>query len=621
MSGGQEVYPVYVTIGNIAKSVRRKPSERATILLGYLPIDKFEDITSDTERARVRAELTHRSMEVLMAPLKAASKEGVEMWCADGYLRRVYPIVAAFVGDWPEQNKMACTNQGGCPVCTASHKGRGDIKQHAPLRKATDTLDAIRSYFRHGRHLGELEELKLKPWMPWWADIPYMNFHSCIAPDLLHQLHQGLFKSHILPWIFTSIGSVLADARFSAMPQAQGMRHFSNRVSKIQQWTGRESKELMKQILPVLVGSGVNIDFVELIRNALDFMYRAHASRMDDEDIAELEDCLATFHRLKAVVVESGLYKEIGRFDNIPKIHMLSHYSHSTRELGTPDGFNTESPEHLHIIYAKRPYRASNKVKPKPQMLKMIQRQEAIRIHHAYLKDCFGPFEEVAEEPGGVMNAEEVEEEDEENEEENKEEDEEEDEAGGGIGVDSRGNSKGEAQGIGLDAGTDLDHDSDNEVGHEAEEANAMPEPNYPDATVIMAKRQTCEVLGHGLVKSCGTDFASAVTNCLSSKLNISDAKGLISLHHSFPVWHKFLLQHRPLSFAPGEPPKRDVVRARPGQGDHAAQFDTVLILDKPEKFGLDRKFYPFIFCLYLQFSLLATRVQSCTCPCDIWAP
>lgn len=153
MSGGQEVYPVYVTIGNIAKSVRRKASERATILLGYLPIDKFENITSDSERARLRAELTHRSMEVLMAPLKVASREGVDMWCADGCLRRVYPIVASFVGDWPEQNEMACTSQGGCPVCTTPHKGRGDLKQRAPLRKATETLAAIRSYFQYDRHL------------------------------------------------------------------------------------------------------------------------------------------------------------------------------------------------------------------------------------------------------------------------------------------------------------------------------------------------------------------------------------------------------------------------------------------------------------------------------------
>lgn len=434
--------------------------------------------------------------------------------------------------------------------------------------------------------------------MPWWADLPYTNFHACITPDLLHQLHQGLFKSHVLPWVFTAIGAGVADGRFSAMSHAQGMRHFAKRVSKIQQWTGRESKEIMKQILPVLVGSTINVDFVELIRSALDFMYRAHASRMDDEDIAELEESLSTFHRLKAVVVELGMYKEMGRFDNVPKIHMLSHYSHSTRELGTPDGFNTESPEHLHIIYAKRPYRASNKVKPKPQMLKLIQRQEAIRIHRAYLKDCFGPFEDVAEEPGGVV-AEDVEVEDDDDDDDDDEDGDDyggTDEVAAGAAVGSQGNEGGEEV-AGRDGGTSMDlgpagDDSDHEADHEAEEVCEIPEPNYPGAVVGCAKRPTCEVLGHKIVKSYETsDLATALTNCLSSRLNISDTTGLISLHHTFPVWHRFSLQHRPLSFAPGEPPKRDVIRAHPAQGDRMGEFDTVLILDKPEKFGLERKF------------------------------
>jgi hypothetical protein len=112
LSGGQEAYPVYLTLGNISKAVRRKASEHATILVGYLPVEKFEDVKSEAERARLKANLLHRAMAAIMDPLKKAGSEGVRMWCADGRERLVYPIVAAFVGDWPEQNIMACTNQG-----------------------------------------------------------------------------------------------------------------------------------------------------------------------------------------------------------------------------------------------------------------------------------------------------------------------------------------------------------------------------------------------------------------------------------------------------------------------------------------------------------------------------
>ncbi|KAG9118351.1 hypothetical protein FRC07_007166 [Ceratobasidium sp. 392] len=76
MCGGQKAYP---------------PSRQAWVLLGYLPVDSFEDVEDDKERRRLKADLVHRLMEKLLVPLKVASEEGVEMWCLDGRLRRVYP--------------------------------------------------------------------------------------------------------------------------------------------------------------------------------------------------------------------------------------------------------------------------------------------------------------------------------------------------------------------------------------------------------------------------------------------------------------------------------------------------------------------------------------------------
>jgi hypothetical protein len=49
MCGGQKAYPMYVSFGNLDKGWRRKPSKCGTYLLGYLPVDGFEDIPDDAE--------------------------------------------------------------------------------------------------------------------------------------------------------------------------------------------------------------------------------------------------------------------------------------------------------------------------------------------------------------------------------------------------------------------------------------------------------------------------------------------------------------------------------------------------------------------------------------------
>jgi hypothetical protein len=237
MASGQQAYPVYITLGNIDKDIRRKPSHRANVLLGYLPVDEFKDVASDNDRQRLKGELVHRTKEILLEPLKEASWKGVQRWCADKRLRQVYPIVAAYVADWPEQCLMTCSKESGCPVCTTNRARRGDYDNSAPMCGRRETLDALRAFHEHDE-LGELRELHLKPWWPWWADIPYVNLSACITPDLLHQLHQGIFKSHILEWLAKIISPKVVDERFMAMPRAEGMTHFGQGVTGISTWTG-----------------------------------------------------------------------------------------------------------------------------------------------------------------------------------------------------------------------------------------------------------------------------------------------------------------------------------------------------------------------------------------------
>ncbi|KAG8743778.1 hypothetical protein FRC12_014960 [Ceratobasidium sp. 428] len=565
LSGGQSAYPVYLTIGNISKDYRRQVLKHATVIIGYLPIDEFSDVPSKVLRTRLKGELIHRAMKTIMRPLEKAGREGVEMWCADGYLRRVYPLLAAFVGDWPEQCDMACTVWSGCPKCLKRGQGRGD-ERRAGARTRLSTLEAVKHYLTTGRK-GSLNGLKLKPWWPWWANLPGTEFAECVTPDLLHQLHKGLFKGHAMRWAQRTAGKRTIDNRFAAMTRGSGMRHFKRGISGVKQWTGREAKEMMKVFVPLIADdNSMSNELVGLIRSILDFSYIAHSTRLTEDELGELEDAHAEMHRLKQSVVSAGIYESIKRFDGIPKWHMVSHYADSIRELGTPDGYNTEAPEYLHIVYVKRGWNASNKRDAIPQIIKYCQRLEALRIHRAYLDEYFGELTTPREPVKMAVWM-----------------------------ADDDGEYEPEAED---EEWEDEDWEELDEGGEEGTRRTSTSDVNsveYPAPEFAIAIRPTTRAtMAEITAEYSATSFERALLAFLRP---YAHCRYFILPHEQFDVWHKLALYHRRLSFAPNEPTQRDVIRARPAVRDawgrtryhHEAAFDTALFVHDRQQFGLHR--------------------------------
>ncbi|KAI0694820.1 hypothetical protein C8Q76DRAFT_634235 [Earliella scabrosa] len=322
-------------------------------------------------------------MRAILEPLIAAGREGVEMVCADGRVRRVYPILAAYIADHPEQCLVAGCQENYCPKCSVEPNKRGEPVYSC--LKDQPSVASILAKHSAGETSPEFDELGLRAIEPFWDGLPHCDIFAAITPDILHQLHKGLFKDHLVSWATKSIqtdGAGEVDRRFKAMPRHPGLRHFKNGISIVAQWTGTEFKNMERVFLGTVAGAAPDVRVIRAVRAVLDFIYYAHFETHTDDSLHALHAAWREYHENKAIFVTLGIRKDF----NFPKGHSTEHYERSIRQKGTADGYSTEHSERLHIDFAKLAYGASNKQSSYlKQMTRWLDRQEAVHRFSAYL--------------------------------------------------------------------------------------------------------------------------------------------------------------------------------------------------------------------------------------------
>ena len=212
-------------------------------------------------------------MDVIMEPLNAAGSQGKDMVCGDGFIRNVWPIFAAYVADYPEQCLVACCMENRCPICTVDPNSRGSHTCE-PKRDVKETLFYLRRNQQGETDTAFKAQGLRSVSSPFWKNLPHSDIFMSFTPDLLHQLHKGVFKDHLVKWCTEIISKEEVDSRFCAVPSHPGLRHFKNGISHVSQWTGTEHKEMEKVFL-ALVASHRDERFVTAVRSAMDFIYLA----------------------------------------------------------------------------------------------------------------------------------------------------------------------------------------------------------------------------------------------------------------------------------------------------------------------------------------------------------
>ena len=161
--GGKQAYPVYMTIGNLPKDIRRKPSYNGQILLAYLPTDKLEHISNLSARRRMLLNITHKCLGHILQPIKDIGLRGKAMASGDGVVRRCHPIFAANACDYLEQIATVGCKMGECASCTVHPQNLGDNREY-PLRKLETILQALHTFDTDsGSFLQACEKASVKP--------------------------------------------------------------------------------------------------------------------------------------------------------------------------------------------------------------------------------------------------------------------------------------------------------------------------------------------------------------------------------------------------------------------------------------------------------------------------
>ncbi|KAG1805024.1 uncharacterized protein HD556DRAFT_1429137 [Suillus plorans] len=378
-TGHNQYWPVYMSISNIRNNVRRA-HRNGVVLLGFLAIPTTDkESAKDAHFRKFRRQLLHSSLAKMLESLKPGMTTPEVVRSPDGHFRRAVYGLGPYIADYPEQALLACIVQNWCPKCTAPADG---LDNGTYGRRSRDHTEVLVEEFELGvlwDEYGLVGDI-----VPFTNYFPRADIHELLSPDILHQLIKGAFKDHIVTWVHKYIKARYSeneaniilddiDHRIALAPSFAGLRRFPEGRG-FKQWTGDDSKALMKVYIPAIEGH-VPPEMVLTLQALIDFVYIARRNIIDSNSLNALDDALERFHRHREIFETSGVRPN---GFNLPRQHSLIHYHKMIRSFGAPNGLCSSITESKHIKAVKEPWRRSSRFEALNQMLLTNQRLDKL---------------------------------------------------------------------------------------------------------------------------------------------------------------------------------------------------------------------------------------------------
>ncbi|KAI5839095.1 hypothetical protein DFP73DRAFT_599063 [Morchella snyderi] len=363
---------------------------------------RFED-SEQAEHARKRpfgasTRLPQDIIDLLFEPLREASSEGIDMECSDGFVRRCFSILCAWIAGHKENMTLHNITGNLCPVCEADESKFGELKEG---------------------EAGEEEELKargIKQMRGVLWNIPFVDLVQLPKPDILHVLYLGFFK-HMMDWLMAFLKKHKRkdefDTIWARIPPYPGFNAMNKPFCQVSQWQGKEMRNLVTIPLPTLAAilrhhtaeqsaprerwgfwgdiswaftGNVFLGFrggKKLNREARMFGSQLRRDVLEATSDEE-EPPTAKRRRLvdaERLAIDSQVLEYTrDRSDfNFPKMHMLSHFRNHVIKYGSIPQFSSELGEASHKA-RKVGYKRSNKVDASEQILTHIATVESFAV-------------------------------------------------------------------------------------------------------------------------------------------------------------------------------------------------------------------------------------------------